>query len=381
VPGPFEVWNSVLRFLTGRTGRLAAQAGVLAAVIGGTVAYAAMDKTVTLTVDGRSHEVRAFARTVGGLLDSQDITVGARDIVAPGRAAALHDGDRVVVRFARQLRVSLDGTQRTYWTTELTVDDALAALGIRAEGARLSASRSQPIGRDGFALSVSTPKTVKLNAAGASRTVVSTAPTVGLLLVEQGLIMRPLDRLSVPVTAPVTQGLSIALTRIDRRRVTARESVPFTVTRKSSSSMFRGDTKVISDGSAGSRVAVYDVVLANGKVASRRLISAKVTRAPVVEVLMVGTKARPSTGGSVGGGVDSLNWAALADCESGGNPRAVNPAGYYGLYQFSLGTWHSVGGSGNPIDNSSSEQTYRAKLLYKRSGAGQWPVCGRKLFS
>jgi uncharacterized protein YabE (DUF348 family) len=381
VPGPFEVWNSVLRFLTGRTGRLAAQAGVLAAVIGGTVAYAAMDKTVTLTVDGRSHEVRAFARTVGGLLDSQDITVGARDIVAPGRAAALHDGDRVVVRFARQLRVSLDGTQRTYWTTELTVDDALAALGIRAEGARLSASRSQPIGRDGFALSVSTPKTVKLNAAGASRTVVSTAPTVGLLLVEQGLIMRPLDRLSVPVTAPVTQGLSIALTRIDRRRVTARESVPFTVTRKSSSSMFRGDTKVISDGSAGSRVAVYDVVLANGKVASRRLISAKVTRAPVVEVLMVGTKARPSTGGSVGGGLDSLNWAALADCESGGNPRAVNPAGYYGLYQFSLGTWHSVGGSGNPIDNSSSEQTYRAKLLYKRSGAGQWPVCGRKLFS
>jgi resuscitation-promoting factor RpfB len=381
VPGPFEVWNSVLRFLTGRTGRLAAQAGVLAAVIGGTVAYAAMDKTVTLTVDGRSHEVRAFARTVGGLLDSQDITVGARDIVAPGRAAALHDGDRVVVRFARQLRVSLDGTQRTYWTTELTVDDALAALGIRAEGARLSASRSQPIGRDGFALSVSTPKTVKLNAAGASRTVVSTAPTVGLLLVEQGLIMRPLDRLSVPVTAPVTQGLSIALTRIDRRRVTARESVPFTVTRKSSSSMFRGDTKVISDGSAGSRVAVYDVVLANGKVASRRLISAKVTRAPVVEVLMVGTKARPSTGGSVGGGLDSLNWAALADCESGGNPRAVNPAGYYGLYQFSLGTWHSVGGSGNPIDNSSSEQTYRAKLLYKRSGAGQWPVCGQKLFS
>jgi uncharacterized protein YabE (DUF348 family) len=372
----------VRRFLSGRTGRLAAQVGVLAAVIGGTVAYATMDKTVTLTVDGRSHEVRAFARTVGGLLDSQDITVGARDIVAPGQAAPLHDGDRVVVRFARPLRVSLDGTERTYWTTELTVEAALAALGIRAEDARLSASRSQPIGRDGFALSVSTPKAVKLTAAGASHTVVSTAPTVGLLLVEQGLILRPLDRLSVPVSARVTQGLSIALTRIDHRRVTERESVPFSVTKKSSSSMFRGDSKVITDGSKGSRVAVYEIVLADGKVASRKLVSARVTRAPVVEVVMVGTKARPSTGGgSVGGGVDSLNWAALADCESGGNPRAVNSAGYYGLYQFSLGTWHSVGGSGNPIDNSSSEQTYRAKLLYQRSGAGQWPVCGRRLFS
>jgi hypothetical protein len=78
--------------------------------------------------------------------------------------------------------------------------------------------------------------------------------------------------------------------------------------------------------------------------------------------------------------VDSLNWPALAQCESGGNPKAVNSAGYYGLYQFSLSTWRSVGGTGNPIDASASEQTYRAKLLYQKSGAGQWG-CGDELFS
>ena len=382
MPGQCEVWNSVIRVLSGRTGRLAAQAGVLAAVVGGTIAYAAMDKTVTLTVDGHSRQVRAFARTVGGLLDSQDITVGARDIVAPSTPTALHDGDRVVVRYARQLRVTVDGAQRTYWTTELTVDAALAALGIRADGARLSASRSQPIGRGGLALSVSTPKSVMLTAGGTRRALISNAPTVGMLLLEQGLLLRPQDRLSVGASAPLTAGLVIVLTRIDHKRITARESVPFQVTRKTSSSMFRGERKVISAGREGSRIAVYDVVLADGKVTNRKLVSAKVLSAPVVEVLMVGSKARPSGGGgSVGGGVDSLNWAALADCESGGNPRAVNPAGYYGLYQFSLGTWRSVGGSGNPIDNSSAEQTYRAKLLYQKAGAGQWPVCGRRLFS
>jgi uncharacterized protein YabE (DUF348 family) len=372
----------VIRVLSGRTGRLAAQAGVLAAVVGGTIAYAAMDKTVTLTVDGHSRQVRAFARTVGGLLDSQDVTVGARDIVAPSMPTALHDGDRVVVRYARQLRVTVDGAQRSYWTTELTVDAALAALGIRAEGARLSASRSQPIGRDGLALSVSMPKSVMLTASGTRRALISNAPTVGMLLLEQGLLLRPQDRLSVVASAPLTAGLAIVLTRIDHKRVSSRESVPFGVTRKTSSSMFKGEKKVISSGKQGSRIAVYDVALADGKVTNRKLISAKVLSAPVVEVLMVGTKARSSGGGgSVGGGVDSLNWAALADCESGGNPRAVNPAGYYGLYQFSLGTWHSVGGSGNPIDNSSAEQTYRAKLLYQKAGAGQWPVCGRKLFT
>ena len=44
-------------------------------------------------------------------------------------------------------------------------------------------------------------------------------------------------------------------------------------------------------------------------------------------------------------------------------------------------TWHAVGGVGLPTNASSSEQTYRAQILYNRSGAGQWPVCGHYLFS
>jgi Transglycosylase-like domain len=79
--------------------------------------------------------------------------------------------------------------------------------------------------------------------------------------------------------------------------------------------------------------------------------------------------------------VASLNWRALARCESGGNPRAVNPAGYYGLYQFTRSTWRSVGGSGLPSRASAGEQTRRAQILYRRAGSGPWPVCGRKLFS
>ena len=32
-------------------------------------------------------------------------------------------------------------------------------------------------------------------------------------------------------------------------------------------------------------------------------------------------------------------------------------------------------------DASADEQTARAKMLYNRSGAGQWPHCGKNLFS
>jgi peptidoglycan hydrolase-like protein with peptidoglycan-binding domain len=85
----------------------------------------------------------------------------------------------------------------------------------------------------------------------------------------------------------------------------------------------------------------------------------------------------PSRGGGRAGG---LNWSALARCESGGNPGAVNPAGYYGLYQFSPSTWRSVGGSGMPHRASSGEQTHRAVILFGRTGASSWPSCGHHLF-
>jgi hypothetical protein len=62
----------------------------------------------------------------------------------------------------------------------------------------------------------------------------------------------------------------------------------------------------------------------------------------------------------------------------------VNPAGpYYGLYQFSMPMWATVGGAGLPSEWPAEEQTYRAQLLYQRVEGRwhrQWPSCGVKLF-
>ncbi len=384
----------MLEFLNGRAARVTAQAVVLGAVVGGAAAYTHQGKTVTLLVDGQRRTVDADADTVQALLADQQIDVTGRDIVAPGLTSEVKDGEQVVVRFARPFTVDVDGVKHTYWTTALTVDDALGAVGIRADGARLSASRSMPLGRQGLDLAISTPKSVTLVADGHRRPVTTTASTVRDLLTEQGVTLDGDDRLSVTATSPVTDDLTVTLTRITHKQTSAVEVVPFTTTQQTSAALFKGETKVVTAGRPGARRAVYDLVLADGKLTGKRLVSASVTAAPVTRVVQVGTKAKPvvatssggsssgsskKSGGNVGGGVDGLNWPALARCESGGNPRAVNPAGYYGLYQFSLSTWASVGGSGNPINASPGEQLYRAKVLYKRGGAGQWG-CGRHLF-
>ena len=66
-------------------------------------------------------------------------------------------------------------------------------------------------------------------------------------------------------------------------------------------------------------------------------------------------------------------------CESGGNPHIIEqpggnggPLGHYGLFQFDIPTWESVGGHGNPIDASPEEQWMRAYLLYRQRGFQPW---------
>lgn len=59
--------------------------------------------------------------------------------------------------------------------------------------------------------------------------------------------------------------------------------------------------------------------------------------------------------------------------ESGGNYAENTGNGYYGAYQFSLGTWQSVGGTGNPANASPAEQDARAQALYAARGCSPWP--------
>jgi hypothetical protein len=77
------------------------------------------------------------------------------------------------------------------------------------------------------------------------------------------------------------------------------------------------------------------------------------------------------------GGVSMSTLEAIASCESGGDPTIVSSDGTYrGKYQFSVATWESVGGSGDPAAAPEAEQDYRAALLYAQAGSSPWPVCG-----
>lgn len=74
---------------------------------------------------------------------------------------------------------------------------------------------------------------------------------------------------------------------------------------------------------------------------------------------------------------DSVNWDAVAKCESGGNWAIDTGNGYYGGLQFSPATWKANGGKGMPDQASREDQIRVAENVLKSQGLDAWPVCGK----
>ena len=73
---------------------------------------------------------------------------------------------------------------------------------------------------------------------------------------------------------------------------------------------------------------------------------------------------------------DSVNWDAIAQCESGGNWSTNTGNGAYGGLQFKQATWSSNGGIGNPAAASRDEQIRVAENVLRSQGLKAWPKCG-----
>ena len=73
----------------------------------------------------------------------------------------------------------------------------------------------------------------------------------------------------------------------------------------------------------------------------------------------------------------SINWDAIAQCESGGNWATNTGNGYWGGLQFLPSTWFGWGGG--PFDGNGPFPYSREYQISIASGhsLSNWPVCGQ----
>ncbi len=286
----------------------------------------AATSTVSLTVDGVTKSVSTSADTVSQLLTQQSVPYDSTDRVSPGLAADVVNGMAVSWIPATQIVVRRAGETRTYRVLGDTVRAVRNELGLPVPTAgKYSRFETRRFKVTHFYGAGGQPLSLNDSIRDDARAVVQ----------------------NVRITYP--DGYK----RIQHRVLKDRSHL-----------VRSGSKRVYKHGHDGRRHVIYRNVFRNGKLASRHVVRSKVVKHAKRKVVRVGT---------------GPNWIALSRCESGRNPNAVNPSGFYGLYQFSLSTWHAVGGHGNPTDYGYWEQTKRAWKLFKISGRSPWPVCGRYL--
>ena len=163
----------------------------------------------------------AIGGTVGDVLDSEGITLGEHDVVAPGLDEEVTDGSRITVRFGRPLDLSVDGAEQTYWVTSTKVADALGEI---------------------------------------------TALTVEEALAELKVKVQKEDRTRPGLGHQLTDGDRIVFTdfRVVDKRV-AREPLDFGTVRQNDSSLLEGRSTVSRSGARGVRDVTYRLVFRNGE--------------------------------------------------------------------------------------------------------------------
>lgn len=72
-------------------------------------------------------------------------------------------------------------------------------------------------------------------------------------------------------------------------------------------------------------------------------------------------------------------WEALRFCEAGGDYTKNTGNGYYGAYQYNIGTWANYGGYARPDLAPPAVQDAKARETAAARGFSPWPACAARL--
>jgi uncharacterized protein YabE (DUF348 family) len=367
---------------------------VLCALVVGLVAFVGNNKTITLNVDGKVTSVQTFGGTVGQVVKSANLELKPADRVSPAIDATVQNGTVINVNQAKEVKVSLDGSEKTVNTTAQDVEGLVTELGVTSASS-VSVPKDAQLSVAGSFVSISTPKSVSIVADGKVHAATTTAATVGKVLEDAGLTLGANDRSSQPANAHVVNNMVVKVSRVDvGQTAVTTEDVPFKTETVESAELLKGEKEVTQAGAAGKLEKTFKLVLVDGREASRTLVTESVTAQPVTEKITVGTKAKPvaqaapapaasasagaNTGAAAPAMMNEAMWDKIAQCESGGNWSINSGNGYYGGLQFDIRTWIGSGGGAyapNASLASKAQQIDIANRVYAQRGLQPWG-CG-----
>jgi uncharacterized protein YabE (DUF348 family) len=196
--------------------------------------------------------------------------------------------------------------------------------------------------------------------------------TVNEMLAEKNIVLRNGDTVQPAGNTPITPNEEIFVLHKGTQIVTSTQPIPEPVQTVEDGSLTVGSSAIRQAGQAGVLLITYEL---NTKTGAKTELQSVQLQPAVAEIVAQGTAPVPKSS-------NLSSWLlALRTCESGGNYSDDTGNGYYGAYQFSLGTWERLGLTGLPSSAPPAVQDQAIVENTNRSGGGiasQNPGCYEK---
>jgi uncharacterized protein YabE (DUF348 family) len=268
---------SAMRVRRLRVRRAIARASLASMLLAAGVLYIALQKNVTLVVDGQVRPVATFDSNVGELLHGISLQPG--DHVMPSPSTSLSDGMVVVV--SRETPVAAAASSSPTG-------------GVWAVGGVSGALREELLAPAETALSAdastgsSTIVEERVVVMGKVRDVLTNASTVGTLLSAMGIEPDGRDRVLPSPSTPLSKAATVRYVDVDQRTRKVTSPIPFTTYTTYSSSLTPGSVQVVRHGKPGRFERTYRVRKIDGKIVRKHQIDQHVVETPVAEHRVVG---------------------------------------------------------------------------------------------
>ncbi len=340
---------------------------------GGETIGAKDSRIVQLYVDGKKRAVPTRASTVGEVLNRLDVELREEDVVDPAVDSPITGNNfSINIYRARPVTIIDSGGQKTrakIADREPSDIARKAGLTIYPEDKLTAMSPAGVLhsGVIGEQIVIDRALPVKLSLYGTTYDIRTQAHSVAELVKERGIHYDQASVLPDPETALKANDI-VFVTEVGKQIAVVEEAISPPVQYVDSADLDIGTTKTKEEGTPGKKVVVYDVA-PNG---AKKPLQEIVVLQPVRKLVARGVKPKPG----FDGGFDAA-LARLRSCEGSYSSNTGN--GYYGAYQFDVGTWGNYGGYPNAAAAPPLVQDQKAKETYMRRGWQPWPSCKNKM--
>ena len=201
-------------------------------------------------------------------------------------------------RMQKSIEVVVNGVPTKVSHYESTVKDVLKYAGIVAnkKDTVVPALGSKVI--NGMTIEIKRAIPVNIKIGGKGLVIYTSQNTISDMLKTEGITLSKIDIISPKIQSAMHKDMNISITRITENSVIVKSNIAYKVLSNTEVNLEKGKVKILRTGSSGIKEQKYKVVCENGKEVSRTLVGEVIRKAPIDQLVAVGSLAWiiPSTG-------------------------------------------------------------------------------------